>query len=284
MEQRRIATGIRSLDPIIKGGFPAGSFIVLLGEIGAGNIEFAYSSMILSQLEQKKSKAAPTIVEAGLNYKYSKKICYVSITRSKEDILNEIAFGFSREYSAALRDVINFQDFSKQFFLKSSVPSRWISDKISFEKLCEPVADANLLVDLVDFLEKNASDSLVILDSLTQLAQYCEEYMKWNELLFFLRALQKAAKLWNGVVYAVLSKNVFQRRKEESIIDCADGVLVFDWVETGVAQRQQIMYIKKFGGLLPTLEKDNIANFEIKIMPATGFQVTNVKQIVSFGR
>lgn len=284
MEQHRIATGIRSLDPIIKGGFPSGSFVVLLGEIGAGNIEFAYTSMIMSQLEQKKHKDVPSAIEEGTSYEYSNKICYVSITRSKEDILNEIAFGFSKEYSTVLKDVINFQDFSRQFFFKSSVPSRWISEKISFEKLSEPVTGANLLVDLVGFLEKNASDSLVIIDSLTSLAQYCEEFMKWNELLFFLRALQKAAKQWNGVVYAILSKNVFDRRKEESIIECADGVLVFDWVETGVAQRQQIMYIKKFGGLLPTLEKDNIANFEIKIMPTTGFQVTNVKQIVSFGR
>jgi hypothetical protein len=84
--------------------------------------------------------------------------------------------------------------------------------------------------------------------------QYFEEFKTWNEFLFFLRALQKKAKQWNGVVSAILSKNVFQRQQEESIIDCADGVLVFDWVETGVAQRQQIMYIKKFGGLLPFYE------------------------------
>lgn len=264
MEQRRIATGIKSLDPIIKGGFPSGSFIVLLGEIGAGNIEFAYTSMIMSQPEQKK--------------------CYVSMTRSKEDIINEIAFGFSKEYSSAIKDNINFQDFSKQFFSKSCVPSKWISEKLSFETLSEPMEDENLLDELVSFLETNASDSLIIIDSLTSLAQYFEEFKKWNEFLFFLRALQKKAKQWNGVVYAILSKNVFERRKEESIIDCADGALVFEWVETGVAQRQQIMYIKKFGGLLPTLEKDNIANFEVKIMPDTGFQVTNVKQIVFFGK
>jgi len=264
MEQHRIATGIKSLDPIIKGGFPSGSFIVLLGEMGAGNIEFAYTTMIMSRLDQKKS--------------------YVSMTRSKEDILNEIAFGFSKENSCAIKDNLNFHDSSKQFFSNSCVPSKWLSEKISFETLIEPKAGENLLDELVSFLDKNASGSLVIIDSLTSLAQYFEEFKTWNELLFFLRALQKKSKQWNGVVYAILSKNVFERRKEESIMDCADGALVFEWVETGVAQRQQIMYIKKFGGLLPTLEKDNIANFEIKIMPETGFQVTNVKQIVSFGK
>jgi len=263
MEHRRIATGIKSLDPIIKGGFPSGSFIVLLGEMGAGNIEFAYTSMIMSPPGQKK--------------------CYVSMTRSKEDIINEITLGFSRDYSSDIKERMNFQDFSGQFFSNSCVPSKWISEKLSFEKLCEPMADENLLDGLASFLDTNAPESLVIIDSLTSLAQYFEEFRKWNELLFFLRALQRKAKQWNGIVYVLLGKNVFERRKEESILDCADGVLVFDWVETGVAQRQQIMYIKKFGGLLPSLEKENIANFEIKIMPETGFQVTNVKQIVSFG-
>ncbi len=283
MEQHRIATGIRSLDFLIKGGFPSGSLVVVLGELGAGNVEFAYTSMIMSMLEQKKHHNTPTASD-DINYEYLNKICYLSITRSKEDILNEIAFGFSKEISNELREKIVFKDFSKEFFLKSFVPLSWISEKTSFEELSEPVSDTNLLIDIVGYIEKNALSSLVIIDSMTSLAQYCEEFMKWNELLFFMRALQKAAKQWNGIVYAILNKHVFEKRKEESIIECADGVLVFDWVETGVAQRQQNMYIKKFGGLLQTLEKDNIANFEVKIMPFTGFQITNVKQIFSFGR
>ena len=44
----RMPTGIASLDPILDGGIPPGSMILLLGEIGAGNYEFAYSSTVNS--------------------------------------------------------------------------------------------------------------------------------------------------------------------------------------------------------------------------------------------
>ena len=40
----KIPTGVGTFDPIIRGGFPSGSLILLIGEAGAGNIEFAYTS------------------------------------------------------------------------------------------------------------------------------------------------------------------------------------------------------------------------------------------------
>ncbi len=47
-------TGIASLDTVLKGGIPTGSFILLLGEIGAGHTEFAHTSM-LSLLKLKEN-------------------------------------------------------------------------------------------------------------------------------------------------------------------------------------------------------------------------------------
>ena len=54
---KKVPTGISSLDPIIKGGFPGGSFILALGEVGAGSQEFIYTSMLgLSQLTKEPAE------------------------------------------------------------------------------------------------------------------------------------------------------------------------------------------------------------------------------------
>ncbi|HIH27133.1 MAG TPA: hypothetical protein HA256_03965, partial [Methanoregulaceae archaeon] len=42
----RMPTGIPSLDPVLDGGIPPGSVVLLLGDVGAGNTEFVYSSLI----------------------------------------------------------------------------------------------------------------------------------------------------------------------------------------------------------------------------------------------
>jgi len=44
-ELSRIPTGIDSLDYILQGGLPAGSLVLLLGDLGAGDFEFAITSV-----------------------------------------------------------------------------------------------------------------------------------------------------------------------------------------------------------------------------------------------
>ncbi len=43
---QKMPTGISSLDPILDGGVPPGSVILLLGDLGAGNYEYVYSSIV----------------------------------------------------------------------------------------------------------------------------------------------------------------------------------------------------------------------------------------------
>ncbi len=42
MQITKIRTGMASLDTMMDDGYPSGSFVLLLGEVGAGDIEFAY--------------------------------------------------------------------------------------------------------------------------------------------------------------------------------------------------------------------------------------------------
>lgn len=72
--------------------------------------------------------------------------------------------------------------------------------------------------------------------------------------------------------------NVFDSSKEEEIAESMDTVLAFKWT-THTTQRARLMYMKKGRGILPTLERDNIANFETQITPMRGFEIGNVKRI-----
>ena len=42
LKRQKMPTGIESLDPILDGGVPRGSVILLTGDLGAGNNEFVY--------------------------------------------------------------------------------------------------------------------------------------------------------------------------------------------------------------------------------------------------
>ncbi|HMK48385.1 MAG TPA: hypothetical protein VK436_17310, partial [Methanocella sp.] len=77
-----------------------------------------------------------------------------------------------------------------------------------------------------------------------------------------------------------LTANIFDRSNEEEVADCADGVLVFNWEATGTNQRQRMMYIKKFRGLMPYLEEDNVVRFETRVSASRGFEISNIREII----
>ena len=56
LKRQKMPTGIKSLDPILGGGVPAGSVILLLGDLGAGNYEFV---VLYSQKENQGKRLDP---------------------------------------------------------------------------------------------------------------------------------------------------------------------------------------------------------------------------------
>lgn len=277
MKLSRIPTGIDSLDYILQGGLPSGSLVLLLGDLGAGDFEFAITSCVsLLNGQEKKGTTGTSPV----------KVIYISITRSEGDIMKEIAFSFPEFYGLLQKNIeekrFNIKDFSDSFFAGSFIPATWLSayeSSDSIESLKWNDEKRNMLEALIGYLDKNAKDSLIIIDSLTALAQYCLEKIKWSDMILFLRGLQKASKKWDGLVYAILNKGIFQNSEQEGIMECMDGVFVFDWEKLGYTQRNRIMYLKKFRGLLPGVEQENIVNFETQISPQKGFEVSNIKRV-----
>lgn len=277
MNLTKIPTGINSLDSILHGGFPSGSVVLLQGEIGAGDFEFALTTASRLLMCGEKNDSC-TIIPP--------KLCYLSFTRPTEDILKEVELSFPEYYAvmeeSIQQDRIEFKDFSNAFFASSFIPSTWIStEKIepTFDSLKWSAEEKNLVETLVEYLDRNANGNIVIIDSLTALAQYCLNRMQWKDLIMFLRGLQRASKMWNGIIYALLSEGIFSNSKQEEIAECFDGAIVFKWEQLGPSQRQRTMHFKKFRGVLPALDEDNIVNFETQINSGKGFEVLNIKRV-----
>lgn len=276
MKLSKMPTCIDSLDLILDGGLPSASLVTLIGETGAGDFEFLVTTIgrILNHNELKDDSIT-----------LPKKVCYISLTRSKDDILREIAFSFPDSYETLKKSIkkgsFQFKDFSEAFFARSMIPDKWRSTakkEVSFSSLKWNSEETNLIEALIEYLDTNAKGKIVIIDSLTALAQHCMTHMKWSDYIVFLYGLQRASKKWDGFVYALLKKGIFEEKQEEEILECMDGAIFFEWEKFGSAQRRRIMYLKKFRGLLPGLDQDNIVNFETQITPQRGFEVSNIKK------
>jgi KaiC/GvpD/RAD55 family RecA-like ATPase len=277
MKLSRIPTGVDSLDNVLQGGLPSGSLVLLLGELGAGDFEFAITSCV-------RLLKGPQILDKTLSI--PNKVIYISFTRSRNDIMKEIAFSFPDYYELLQKNIqqrrFEFKDFSDSYFADSFIPVAWLSfsePATSIESLKWSNEKKNLIDALIGYLDKNARQSLVVIDSLTALAQHCLERIDWKDMILFLRGLQRVSKNWDGLVYAILNEGIFDNSKQEEIMECMDGVFVFDWEKLGPTQRNRILYLKKFRGLLPRVDQENIVNFETHISSQQGFEVSNIKRV-----
>ncbi|MDY6964434.1 MAG: hypothetical protein SVM80_00480 [Halobacteriota archaeon] len=276
----RTPTGIDSLDSVIGGGFPSGSLVLLLGDAGAGNFEFAYTSAIMISNLKRKNNGHSEDDEL----KIPEKVCYISFTKSEADIMGELTRIFNPQDVDILLKNLSFKDLSTIYHHHSITPPTWISEPEKQTLTSIKGNNLGLLEELITYLNSNAANSLVILDSLTNLVRASYSSIEWQDLISFFEGLQRVSKRWDGVIYAILGAKILDENKESELADCADGVLIFDWMQKGEFSRQQIMYVKKFRGLLPQLTKDNISKFETSVTIPNGFEMKNVRLIRGHSR
>lgn len=271
---RKVPTGIADLDSIVDGGFPAGSTVLLLGEVGAGMQEYVYTAAskiaIVNQRPDARHYYLGDHCDAS---ELPSRICYITFARSRDIILQELAASFNREYFEAFRDRTTFRDLSSAYFRHSVVPASWTDQEDPFE-----TPSGNILEDLVRFLDEEAFGSIVIIDSLTDLV--VSESVEMKDLVTTIKGLQRAAKRWEGLVYLLLTRGILERRYEQMLMDSVDGCLVFEW--KGYARsshRQRYMYAEKFTSVLPHLPREKIARFPTMVTANHGLVVVYMERI-----
>jgi KaiC/GvpD/RAD55 family RecA-like ATPase len=273
--QQWIPTGVPSFDPVIKGGFPAGSFVLLLSEVGAGGSEFMYTSILmLARMKKERAPLKP-------NFRLPDKIVYISFTKLRENVIQSVSTLKIADI-ADFEEMLTFVDLSGDYFAKTQVPRHWTrTGTMTLDSYKAVPKNKTLYESLIDTLETHAPGNLVIIDSLTDLMRGpVGENVSWNDLVSLLKGIERVSKQWNASIYALLTAHIFEPSLEEEVSDCADGVLVFGWQAIGSNQRQRMMYIKKFRGLMPYLEDDNVVRFETRVSASQGFEVSNIREII----
>ncbi|UCE91341.1 MAG: recombinase RecA [Methanobacteriota archaeon] len=273
----RTPTGVADFDSILGGGIPVGSVVLLLGDVGGGGLEFALTSAAKIGLVKEFPETRSFMLgHAGKDGILPDKMAYVTFSRSKEDILREVRLSFTKDFHESIDSNLLFKDFSKGYFMRTVVPTSWVGSDGS--ELFADNRDDDVLEALVTFLDANAPQSLVVIDSLTDLV--VSETVKFEDVVALMKGIQRMAKKWQSVFYVLLTDEILDRRRQQMIIDSVDGVLRFEWAKFHhTSKRQRYLYVEKFMSVLPHLDQERIARFATLITSQSGFVVINTERV-----
>ncbi|MEI7856467.1 MAG: ATPase domain-containing protein [Methanomicrobiales archaeon] len=265
-------TGISSLDPILEGGVPPGSVILFLGDLGAGSNEFVYSS-IVNHLDAKsrgalQDKPAP------------EELRYITFTRLKDDVKQEIVTSLHFDNVNQLVDSIQFDDLSELYFDSSVVPDEWYSHSNILTRMQKRAGHEDVFVQLANVINTVKPQSLIIMDSITDIATQSNTPNSWSNLTGFLRGLQRVSKERGLTCYLLLTRGILNSMQEKELSDIADAVMLFKWEESTGSRRQRVMYFEKFRGVMPHLEERDLVKFAVRISTTSGFEVSNIRVVI----
>lgn len=275
---QRIPTGVADFDSIMQGGLPAGSVVLLLGDVGGGGHEFALTSAAkIGIVKEFPDTRTFMLGDAGKHGVLPEKMCYITFSRSRNDILQDVKLSFNRDFYESLKTNLLFKDFSRDYFMHTVVPTAWLDSDQSGDLFSDKKQDG-LLESLVDFLDGNAPKSMVIMDSLTDLV--VSETIDFQDVIALLKGIQRMAKKWGAIFYLILTDEILDRKRQQMIIDSVDGVFKFEWAKFHhTSKRQRYLYVEKFMSVLPHLDQERIARFATLITSQSGFVVINTERV-----
>ena len=269
---KKMPTGISSLDPILDGGVPPGSVILFLGDLGAGSYEFVYSSVInlldAKSRDELKDKAAP------------KELRYITFTRLKDDVRQEIVNSLHIDNVSQLVDSIQFDDLSELYFDRSVVPDEWYGHSDIITRMQKRSGHEDVFVQLSNVINTAQPQSLIIMDSITDIATQSNTPKSWSNLTGVLRGLQRVSKQRGLTCYLLLTQGILNSAQEKELSDIADAVMLFKWEESTGSRRQRVMYFEKFRGVMSHLEEQDLVKFSVRISTTSGFEVSNIRMII----
>ncbi|MFW6385165.1 MAG: RAD55 family ATPase [Halodesulfurarchaeum sp.] len=275
----RIPFGIARLDSLVGGGAPPGSVVLISGESGAGAREFLHTCAVLNGL-QRDGPELFDLHYGDLDPAASppEAIHYVSFTADESELRDEIAFTVDDELVEAGLGALTFRDFSPSYFQLSPVPQEWyIGQHRDIDDLGRDANRRNVLSAFADYLEENASGSLVVVDSLTDLLVARESNYTVSDIVLTLKGLRRASRNWEGLILLHLTEDAVTDTELGALMTAVDGTMQFTW-ETGGNERERTMFVSEFRGVLSQLEEEDIVQFETEIHDA-GFDISNVRKI-----
>lgn len=276
----RIPFGIRRLDTTIDGGAPPGSVVLLSGEAGAGAREFMYTAATMNAL----AESAPDLfdlyygsIDDGARVPES--VHYVSFTAEKARLQREMSLAFDEEIVEESGDGLAYHDLSPEYFRLSPVPRNWYAERTAtIADLGHGTEDrASVPEALGDVLSEHATDSLVVIDSLTDLVGSVEDDLAWSDIPQLLKGISRAAFDWGGLILVHTNHETLTEQEHGQLIDACDGTLMFEW-ESGGSSRARTLVVRQFRGVLSRIEDENIVRFETEITDA-GFDISDVRKI-----
>lgn len=276
----RIPTGVPDFD-FLTGGVPAGSVVLLVGEAGAGHQEFALTSSVHLMLHYDDPKLHRFYLGSARGpFVYPDGISYISTSRSKEEVLDELRSSFAGGWPEVLVRHLSFFDLSSDYFRDSVVPSGWASlpGRLLTAAEGRPGGSEGPLGALTTALESGGRRNLVLVDSLTDLL--VRDGVPASELLALLKGLRRKAKEWDGLVYLLLTEGVASPAVEHAVVDSVDGVLQFRWTTSANhSHRQRSMLVPKFMPVLSRLPPEHQGRFIIRVNAASGLVTTQYERI-----
>jgi KaiC/GvpD/RAD55 family RecA-like ATPase len=274
----RIPTGVADFDHLT-GGLPVGSVVLLVGEAGAGSQEFALTSAVHMMLHKEDPRTfAIFLGNAAGPFRFPEGIGYVSATRSREQVLREVAGAFEPTYHDVLARHLAFHDISPSYFSDSAVPSDWAAVPGSLLAEAPTIRSPDLLAAVADALEASGGQNLVVVDSLTDLL--VRRGIDAEAILTLVKGLRRRAKAWGGLVYLLLARGVASEAVEKGLYDSVDGVLSFSWTRSAThSQRQRSMLIERFMPVLSRIPAELQGRFVIGLSALNGLVTTQYERI-----
>ncbi len=277
----RMPTGVPDFD-YLTGGVPAGSVVLLLGEAGAGHQEFALTSAVHLMLRYDDPELHRFYLGSAKGpFVYPDGVAYISTSRSREQVINELRGSFAGVYPEILLRHLSFHDLSEAYFRDTVVPTTWASlppgPLLAGAPATRTAADGPLAA-AAESIDASGPRNLLVLDSLTDLL--VRRGVESNDVLTLLKGLRRRAKEWGGLVYLLLTEGVAPAAVEQAVIDSVDGVLQFRWTSSAnSSHRQRSMVIPKFMSVLSRIPAEFQGRFVIRVNASNGLVTTQYERI-----
>jgi len=276
----RIPFGVSRLDGRIGGGAPSGSVVLLAGEAGAGARELLYTTAVMNALGRTEDDLLDLYYgDVAGSAVFPESVHYISFTASESQIRREMGFTMDTELVDAGVDGVEFADLSREYFQLSPVPREWYSEaRGGIEDLGRSSDRRDAIEALADYLDEHAAESLLLVDSLTDLVGVRDrEAIDWDDIVFLLKGLRRAARSWGGLILVHVSSESLSETRLGDLMSSVDGTMLFEW-EAGGNERARTMVVREFRGVLSQLEEEDIVRFETEIHEG-GFDISDVRKI-----